>query len=103
MLDPEGRAEVDAIISSLRTEGRGILLVTHDLDDLAHADRVAVMSHGRVVHQGTPAEFPRDADELAEWDLAPTTLGTLARELELLGGCVPRYGTAEEMAAALWP
>jgi energy-coupling factor transport system ATP-binding protein len=102
MLDPEGRDDVDSVISDLRDEGRGILLITHDLDDLVLADRVGVMSKGALVFDGTRDEFPKDPAILQEWGLAPTSLGVLAEELERLGADVPSYGTAGEVATALW-
>lgn len=102
MLDPEGRGDVDEIITALREEGRGILLITHDLDDLSLADNVVVMSHGRAVFAGTPAELTRDPAELDAWGLAPTSLGTIIVELGILGANVPPSGTAEEVAASLW-
>lgn len=50
-LDPEGKTEILSFISSLhRDHGVTIVLVTHDMDDVAHyAEDVIVMEKGQVV------------------------------------------------------
>jgi peptide/nickel transport system ATP-binding protein len=53
MLDVSVRAGVLAILSELRTQGLGILMITHDLSTAArYADRIAVMYLGRIVEEG---------------------------------------------------
>ena len=57
MLDPIGRREVLATIETLRREtGVTVILITHHMDECIHADRVLVMSGGRVALDGTPEE-----------------------------------------------
>jgi peptide/nickel transport system ATP-binding protein len=57
MLDVSVRAEIMALLGSLRDSGMGVLLITHDLATAAkYADRIAVMYVGRVVEQGPAAE-----------------------------------------------
>lgn len=66
MLDPQGAREVlSAVADARRERGCAVLLVTHDMDLAAHADSVAVMSAGRVLAQGAPAEVLRDRALLA--------------------------------------
>jgi ATP-binding cassette subfamily B protein/ATP-binding cassette subfamily C protein len=50
----DARAEY-ALFSSLRTlaEGRTVLLITHRLASVRHADRIYVLSHGKVIESGT--------------------------------------------------
>jgi oligopeptide/dipeptide ABC transporter ATP-binding protein len=56
MLDVSVRAGVLAILSELRSQGLGILMITHDLSTAARfADRIAVMYLGRIVEEG-PAD-----------------------------------------------
>jgi ABC-2 type transport system ATP-binding protein len=61
--DPGARRDAWQIVRGLRGRGTTILLTTHYMDEAqALADRVAVMSDGQVVAQGTPAELGgRDA------------------------------------------
>ncbi|HYY32835.1 MAG TPA: ABC transporter ATP-binding protein [Gaiellaceae bacterium] len=56
MLDVSVRAGVLGILSELRAQGLGILMITHDLSTAARfADRIAVMYLGRIVEEG-PAQ-----------------------------------------------
>ena len=57
MLDPVGRREVMDTIKKLnRTSGVTVVLITHHMDEAAQADRLVVMSRGKVVADGTPKE-----------------------------------------------
>jgi len=103
MLDPEGRKDVDDIIDALKLEGRGILLITHDLADLALADTVAVLDQGQGVFSGTPDELPHDAAALAAWGLAPPPLSIMSTELALRGAAVDSRADVESVVHALWP
>ena len=47
MLDPQGRAEVMRVLDALQAKGTTIVMVTHHRDELAHADRVVRLEHGR--------------------------------------------------------
>ena len=57
-LDPQSRRSLWEIIRDLRKRGRTILLTTHYMDEAEKlCDRVAVVDHGKVIAQGTPAEL----------------------------------------------
>jgi len=59
-LDPQVRQELWTLIDSLRERGVTVLMSTHYIEEAERlADIVAVMSHGRVVAQGSPAELVR--------------------------------------------
>jgi ABC-2 type transport system ATP-binding protein len=54
--DPNARRDAWQLIRGLRDEGITILLTTHYMDEAqALADRVAVISDGQIVAEGTPA------------------------------------------------
>jgi ABC-2 type transport system ATP-binding protein len=56
--DPRARRQAWETIRGLRGLGKTILLTTHYLDEAEQlADRVAVLSHGRIVASGAPAEL----------------------------------------------
>jgi lipooligosaccharide transport system ATP-binding protein len=59
-LDPQVRQELWSLIDGLRVSGVTALMSTHYIEEAERlADVVAVMSHGKVVAQGTPAELVR--------------------------------------------
>jgi ABC-2 type transport system ATP-binding protein len=80
-LDPAARRETRALIASLGSEGRTVLLTTHDLGDVeALADRVAVLHRGRIVFDGTPGQLAEAADAGLRFRLhAPPSPDALAR------------------------
>ena len=56
-LDPATREELLGVIRSLRDGGSTVVLVSHDLDEVAEAaDRVCVLENGTVASLGTPEE-----------------------------------------------
>jgi len=58
--DPAARRRSWDLIEALGADGTTILLTTHYLDEAEHlADRVGVLSHGRLVAEGTPDELTR--------------------------------------------
>ena len=57
-LDPQVRQELWSLIDNLRAEGISILMSTHYIEEAERlADTVTIMSHGRVVASGPPAEL----------------------------------------------
>jgi energy-coupling factor transport system ATP-binding protein len=65
-LDPATRDELLALIRRLRDAGVSVVLVSHDLDEVAEvADRVCALHDGRVRAIGTPAEVFYGDPELA--------------------------------------
>jgi lipooligosaccharide transport system ATP-binding protein len=59
-LDPQVRQELWSLIVSLREQGTTVLMSTHYIEEAERlADRVAIMSAGRVVAEGTPGELIR--------------------------------------------
>jgi lipooligosaccharide transport system ATP-binding protein len=59
-LDPQVRQELWSLIVSLRERGATVLMSTHYIEEAERlADRVAIVSAGRVVAEGTPPELVR--------------------------------------------
>ncbi|HEX6104350.1 MAG TPA: ABC transporter ATP-binding protein [Gemmatimonadales bacterium] len=55
-LDPQSRRQLWELIAQFRAAGRSILLTTHYMDEAERlCDRVAIVDHGRVIAEGTPA------------------------------------------------
>ncbi len=70
-LDPKGHGELLDMIDRLQDRtNMSIVLVSHNMEDVAElADRVLVMSGGRIVMDGTPRQIFSDGKKLAEYKL----------------------------------
>jgi ABC-2 type transport system ATP-binding protein len=63
-LDPVGARDVRATIAGLTEAGKTVLLTTHYMFEAdALCDRIAVISQGRIVAEGTPTELKRGVAE----------------------------------------
>ncbi len=57
-VDPEGRLAIRRVVTDLRADGVCVVLTTHELTEAEKmADRIVILSSGRVVREGTPAEL----------------------------------------------
>ena len=103
MLDPNGRKEVIQTVTELnRTAGVTVILITHYMDEVIHADKVYVMDDGHIVMNGTPREIFTQVDRLKELRLDVPQATELAYELKKAG--VPIESgilTIEELEKAL--
>ena len=71
MLDPIGRREVLAAIEKLRQKkGMTVILITHHMDECIGADRLLVMSGGRIVADGSPKEVFSEVEKMCGEGLA---------------------------------
>ena len=89
MLDPRGRAQVMKTIRNLRDAGISIVSITHYMEEAAQADRVLVMSRGRIVMEGTPEEVFSQTQRLHSYHLDVPQAAELRDELVKLGIPMP--------------
>ena len=86
MLDPNGRKEVIRAVRALNmVEDITVLLITHYMEEVVHADKVIVMDEGKVVMQGTPKEIFARVEELQALRLDVPQVTLLAHELKKKG------------------
>ncbi|MGI5863721.1 MAG: ABC transporter ATP-binding protein [Myxococcales bacterium] len=64
VLDPGAAARTRHLLSELSSSGKAVLLITHDLNEAAHCDRVVVMDGGRIRAQGKWCEVEGLAREV---------------------------------------
>jgi daunorubicin resistance ABC transporter ATP-binding subunit len=83
-LDPQSRVDLWAMIDQLVGEGTSVLLTTQYLEEAdTLARRIAVVDHGRVIAEGTPAQLKADLGAtvldvgLADAELARRAAGVL--------------------------
>ena len=103
MLDPNGRSEVIRTVRELnQKEGVTVLLITHYMEEVIHADRVIVMDEGKIVMDGTPREIFSRVEELKRYRLDVPQVTELAYELKQAGVPLPDgVLTREEFIDAL--
>ena len=102
MLDPAGRRTVLARIDELHRAGTTIVSITHFMGEAARAERVIVLSHGRVVMDGPPAEVFSDPQRLFDLGLHLPPAAALARALRpVLPGLPPDLLNTTDLLEAL--
>ena len=90
MLDPNGRKEVIRAARALNdVENVTIILITHYMEEIIHADKVFVMDKGRVAMQGTPKEIFSDVEKIKSLRLDVPQVTLLAHELQKRGIALP--------------
>ena len=86
MLDPIGRREVMSTLGRLNSEkGITVIIITHNMDEAVHADRIAVMDSGRIVMDGTPREVFSDVEKIRKIGLDVPQVTELAYILRKKG------------------
>ncbi|WP_418751180.1 energy-coupling factor transporter ATPase [Frisingicoccus sp.] len=103
MLDPNGRKEVIETVHELNREKKvTVILITHYMDEVVHADKVYVMDDGKIVLSGTPRQVFSKVDHLKQLRLDVPQVTELAYELRQSGIDVPEgVLTIEELAKSL--
>ena len=90
MLDPRGREQVMQTIHHLNKDlGITVVAITHYMEEAAQADRVLVMSQGRVVVEGTPKEVFRQTEKIRALHLDVPQAAELRDELVKAGIPMP--------------
>jgi ABC-2 type transport system ATP-binding protein len=110
-LDPRSRRTMWESIRALVADGVTIFLTTQYLDEADQlADRIAVLDHGRIVAEGTPAELKRRIPgghirlqfaTAHTMNAAAGLLSTASREEENLALQVPGAGTVASLRPLL--
>ena len=90
MLDPGGRREVIRAVRALNdVEKVTVILITHYMEEIIHADKVFVMDGGKIAMQGTPREIFSRVEKLKELRLDVPKVTLLAHELKKEGVPLP--------------
>lgn len=103
MLDPNGRREVIRAVRALNdVEGITVILITHYMEEIIHANKVFVMDNGRIAMEGTPREVFSQVDRLKSLRLDVPQVTLLAHELRESGVNIPDgILTTDEFVKAL--
>ena len=103
MLDPIGREKVMRTVKKLNDEyGITVVMITHYMEEAVQADRVIVMSRGRIELEGTPQEVFRDSARIRALKLDVPQAKELCDLLREAGvDLPPDIISADECAGAL--
>jgi lipooligosaccharide transport system ATP-binding protein len=96
-LDPQVRQELWALIDRLRSDGVSILMSTHYIEEAERlCDTVTIMSHGKAVAVGPPAELIREhaGPEAIEVYGPPARLTEVEGDAQARGWRTRRTGTS---------
>ena len=90
MLDPQGRQEVIATVTKLcREQGMTVVLITHHMEECVGADRLIVMSEGRIALDGSPAEVFSQVEAMEREGLSVPETTRLLFDLNRRGFALP--------------
>ncbi|WP_270517206.1 energy-coupling factor ABC transporter ATP-binding protein [Lactococcus petauri] len=85
-LDPKARIEMMELFSHLHQEGQTVVLVTHNMDDVAeYADKVYLLEKGRVISSGSPQDVFQNVEFLMQHELGVPKTTEFAVKLEQRG------------------
>jgi len=91
-LDPEGKAEVFALIRQLREQGLSLIVIEHEAEELRDCDRIMLLRDGAIIAEGPPADVMTRLELLEECGVHPPDLN---RVLGMLGIRVHAASIAE--------
>ncbi len=103
MLDPKGRRDIIDLVTKLHREnGITVVMITQYMEEAIGADRVAVMSGGELILEGTPKEVFSQEELLHKHRLDVPVMQQLANRLNARGANLPKsILSVEEMAQAI--
>lgn len=103
MLDPKGRRDIIDLVTKLHKEnGITVVMITQYMEEAIGADRVAVMSGGELILEGTPKEVFSQDELLHKHRLDVPVMQQLANRLNACGANLPKsILSVEGMAQAI--
>ncbi len=103
-LDPRGRKEILQYLFKWRTPKKGIVLVSHNMDEIAPlADRIVVLHQGSIVMDDTPQEVFSHVDRLNEVGIMVPQVSLVLNALKQKGWSVDTgVFTAKEAAEKIY-
>ena len=82
-LDPVGKLEIFAVLAAMRRQGYTLVVIEHEIAAAEHADRLLIMSHGRIVADDVPERVLARVDFLRQHGVRAPDLNRLAARLDL--------------------
>ena len=96
MLDSNGREDVLSLFMELHSEGHTIIQVTHNIEEVRFADRIAIIDSGRIFWTGGRRDFFNNAESLG------FSLPTFAKFAKTIGALdIANYEETKKKALSL--
>jgi energy-coupling factor transport system ATP-binding protein len=95
-LDPEGKAEIFALIRSLREQGFSLIVIEHEAEVLRGADRLVLLREGEIIAEGAPRDLMTRLELLEECGVHPPDLNRV-----LAKSGIAAHGASVDEAEAL--
>ncbi len=105
-LDPKGKSEILALVQSLRSTCKIVIMISHNMDEVAaNCDKVAVLSDGELQGVYEPGELFSDGVLLEQYGLDTPSVARLcsllrAKGLDLPGGIIDENELIAEILKA---
>ena len=103
MLDPKGRATVRKYLDRIHKENPDltIISITHDVDEALLADKVFILSKGKLVKDGKPQDILRDEKALLDLKLEMPFIYRVEKKLS--EACIDSQAeTMEQLVEDIW-
>ena len=103
MLDPKGKSTVRKVIERIHKENPDltIISITHDVDEALLADRVYILSQGKLAKYGEPKEVLRDEKALLDLKLDMPFIYRVEKKLS--EACIDsKAETIEQLVEDIW-
>jgi energy-coupling factor transporter ATP-binding protein EcfA2 len=95
-LDPEGKAEVFALIRQMRGQGLSLIVIEHEAEELRNCDRIVMLREGEIIAHGPPVEVMTRLQLLEDCGVHPPDVN---RVIDLLG--IKAHATSVDEAEAM--
>jgi len=82
-LDPVGKLDIFAVLAAMRRQGYTLVVIEHEIAAAERADRLLIMSHGRIVADDAPARVFTRVEFLRQHGVRAPDLSRLAARLDL--------------------
>lgn len=99
-LDPCSCKELLNLMADYHAQGFTILQVTHNLDETLAADRILVLSHGKLVMDGSPREIFSDGYSLQDFNLVIPPIIRFAHDLSSIFPQIKSFYPSDEKLLA---
>lgn len=101
-LDPAGVREILEIFNKLHKEGKTIIIVTHDLDNVLEVTkRVILFKNGKILKDGDTYKILNDTESLYENNLEPPRILAFINKLRKKGIDIPKITSLDELISFL--